>query len=97
MVIVAVYFLLQDKTNVFNGRDVFQSTSTNDAVLQPAVGPLDLSFGLGRKSMGNIYTQDTHHLAPLGVDIVGLKDMLAPEAVSTLNEAEDPQGVYVVA
>jgi hypothetical protein len=89
MVIVAVYFFLQDKTNIFNSRDVFQSTGTNDAVLQPAVRSLDFSLGLRGQGIDDIHAQDTHHFAPLGVDVIRLQDVLTPEAVSTLDEAED--------
>ncbi len=38
-----------------------------------------------------------YSVAPLGVNIVGLEDMLAPSAIACLDEAKHAQGVDVVA
>ena len=47
--------------------------------------------------MNDLHAQDLHDLFPLRISFVGLQDVLAPEAVSPLDEAEDAQGVDIIA
>ena len=97
MIVVAIDLLSQDRTGFFKGGDVLIDTRSDNSVLQPAIGPFDLAFGLGRRGEFNIHSKDAHHLSPLGVDIVRLEDMLAPDAIPSLDEAKHTQGVHVVA
>ena len=97
MAVVAIELVLQDRAGVFQGDDLVQEARADDAILEPAIGSFDFAFGLREEGIGHIDTQDTHRHAPLGIDIIGLEDMLAPDAVSSLDEAEDSQGVDVVA
>lgn len=97
MIVVAIDLLSQDRAGFFKGGDVLIDTRSDNSVLQPAVGPFDLAFGLGRQGEVNIHPKDAHHLSPLGVDIICLEDMLAPDAIPSLDEAKHTQGVHVVA
>jgi hypothetical protein len=58
---------------------------------------LDLALGLRRKSVDHLDTQDLHDLLPLGFGLIGLENVFAPQAVTSLDEAEDAQRVDVVA
>jgi hypothetical protein len=42
-------------------------------------------------------THDTHRLSPLSAYIIGFQDVLAPETISALDKAENPQGVDIIA
>jgi len=97
LVVVAIDFVFQDRADFFDGGEFFIGTGAHDAILQPAVWSFDLAFSLRRESVGNIYSQDSHHLAPLCFCLIGLEHMFAPEAVSALDEAKDPKAVHVVA
>ena len=97
MIVVAIDLVSQDRSSFFKGGDVLIDTRSDNSVLQPAVGPFDLAFGLGRQGEVNIHPKDAHHLSPLGVDIICLEDMLAPDAIPSLDEAKHTQGVHVVA
>ena len=97
MIVVAIDLLSQDRAGFFKGGDILVDARSDNAVLQPAVGSFDLAFGLGRQGESNIHPKDAHYLSPLGVDIVCLEDMLAPNAIPSLDEAKHTQGVHVVA
>ncbi len=46
-VVIAVELFMQDISYLRNLSDVFQGAGADDAILQPAVRPLNLSLGLG--------------------------------------------------
>jgi len=96
VVVVAIDFVVQDAPNFFQIGDVLQSTSADNAVLQPAVRAFDLTFGLRRESIGDVHTHQAHDLAPLRIDGIRLEHMVAPNAVALLDEAEDAQVVHIV-
>jgi len=56
--------------------------------LQPAERALNLALGLRRKGVGNPNLERAHHLAPLGINIIGLEHMIAPDAIPFLNKAK---------
>ena len=94
--IVALDFLLEDATYVFQGGEPFESTGADDPILQPTIGALDLALGLRRKGVGHIHTQQAHDLTPLRIDVIRSQDLLVPDAVPALDEAEDAQIIHVV-
>ena len=96
MVVIAVELFLQDSSYLSKLSEVFQCAGSDDAILHPAVRPLDLALGLRREGKDYVHAQQTHHLAPLGIDIVCLENMFAPEAVSSLHKTEDAQRIYIV-
>ena len=46
--------------------------------------------------MDDFDAQDPHDLLPLGIGLVGLQDVFAPQAIPPLDEAKDAQGVDIV-
>ena len=97
MIVVAIHLRSQDRACFFEGGDVLVDTRSDNPVLQPAVGSFDLAFGLRRESVGHIHSEDAHHSSPLRISIIGLEYMLAPNTVSSLDEAKDTQRIDVVA
>jgi hypothetical protein len=103
--IVAVKLITEDCPSIADVVDALQSASPHDPVLHPAIGALDLAFGLGREGMEDFHAQDLHHALPphrswglqLGIGLISLEDVLTPDAVASLDEAEDTQGVDIVA
>ena len=89
LMVVSIDFLTQDRTDLLQGDEFFPGCRSNDVVLEPTVGALDFSLGLGREGINDIDTEQGHGLFPLGVDIVGFKDGFIPEAVPVADEAED--------
>jgi len=75
--------------------DPFQGAGAHNPVLHPAIGTLDLALGLRRQGVDHLDPQELHDLLPLGIGLVGLQHMLAPQAVPPLDEAENAQGVDV--
>ena len=94
--IVALDLLLQDSPHVFEGGELFESTGTNNPILQPTKRAFDLAFGLRRKGLDHIHAQQAQTSAPLRIDLVGTQDLLVPEAIPVPDEAEDSQIVHVV-
>ena len=47
--------------------------------------------------MDDFNPQDLHHAFPLGIGLIGLEDVFAPEVVSAPDEAKDAQGIDVIA
>ena len=47
VVVVAVHFVFEHGAHFFRGGEFLEGAGSDDAVLQPAVGAFDLSFGLG--------------------------------------------------
>jgi hypothetical protein len=53
---VVVHFFLQDRASVSDSGDMFEGTGLHDAILNTAVGPFDLSFGL-REGIDHLNTE----------------------------------------
>jgi hypothetical protein len=48
VVIVAIKFIMQDAAYILQGGQFFEGTSTDDAILEPAVGAFHFTLGLRR-------------------------------------------------
>lgn len=46
--------------------------------------------------MSHADVEPAHHLSPLGLGLICLQHMLAPEAVPSVHEAEDAEGTHTV-
>jgi len=64
--------------------------------LGAAIRSFDFAFGLRRKGVGHIHTQQAQDLTPLRIDVIRSQDLLVPDAVPALDEAEDAQIIHVV-
>ena len=90
-------FVSKHGAELFDGGELFVDTGPNDPILEPAIGSFDFTFGLGREGEGDIDTEKTHHLSPLGIDVIGLEDVFSPEAIPSLDETKDSKGIDIVA
>ena len=96
LMVVSIDFLTQDRTDLLQGDELFPGGCSHDVILEPAVGTLDFSLGLGREGINDVDAEEGHGLFPLGVDIVGFKDGFIPEAVAVTDKPEDTQGIDIV-
>jgi hypothetical protein len=97
MGVVTVDFVFEDGADVFDGGELFIDTGPNDSILEPAIRSFHLTFGLRGEGKDHIDTQKPHHLSPLGIDVIGLEDVFSPEAIPSLDETKDSEGVDIVA
>jgi hypothetical protein len=95
-VVVSVDFLTKDLLGGFDGGDIFSDTSSNQMVLEPTIRSFDLSFRLRRKGISDFYIAVFQNLFPLRGDLIGLKIVLPPEGIPSLDKSEDGMGIYVV-
>ena len=96
LMVVSIDFLTQDRTDLIESDELFPGGCSDDVILEPAVGTLDFSLGLGREGINDVDAEEGHGLFPLGVDIVGFKDGFIPEAVAVTDKPEDTQGIDIV-
>ena len=89
MVVVTIDLFPQHCADVFQGGETLDGTGADDPVLEPSIRSFHLAFGLWGQSEDDLDPEKAHHLAPLGVDVVRLEHMFAPDTVPALDEAED--------
>ena len=87
--IVALDFLLEDATYVFQGGEPFESTSSHDPILEPAIRSFDFAFGLWGESIADLDRHQSHDLTPLRIDFIRLEHVLAPNTVPVLDKTKD--------
>jgi hypothetical protein len=95
-VVIAVLFELKNLPGLIDRFNVFPGTRPDDPVLEPAVRPLDLSFGLRGKRITKIDSAFLEDLFPLGIDVIRPKIMLPPDRIPALDKAENGVAVRVV-
>ena len=96
LMIVAIDFLTQDRTDLLESDELVPGGCSHDVILEPAVGAFDFSLGLGREGINDVDVEEGHGLFPLRVDVIGFKDSFIPEAVAVTDKPEDTQGIDIV-
>lgn len=71
VVVIAMAFLVQDLLGLLDVGDFFADTGSDEAVLEPAVGPLDFASGLRGKGMDDLHIAIGEDLFPLGGGFIG--------------------------
>jgi len=94
--IVALDFLLEDATYVFQGGEPFESTSSHDPILEPAIRSFDFCLWLEAKGR-----RSHPHPASAGLDATEDRRHPFPGPACArrcpgLDEAEDAQIIHVV-
>ena len=94
--VIAAEFLIEDFLGLLDFGDILADTRSDQPVLQPAIRPFNLSFGLGGQGIGHFHLTVVEDLFPLGVGFIGGEVMVSPEGVPSLDEAEDGVRIHVV-
>jgi len=76
--------------------DIFSDTSTDEVVLEPAVGSFDLTSGLGGEGMDDLDIAVLENLFPLGGGFIGQEVVLIPEGVSSSDKSEDVVRIDII-
>ena len=64
--VVALDFATQKGLSETNVSDVLSHAGSNQAILDPAIGPFDLALGLRREGIGHLDAAIVQDLFPLG-------------------------------
>ena len=96
-VIISILLSLENLPALIDRSDILSGAGSDEPILQPSIGPLDLAFRLRRERMPGLDSELSNDLFPLGVDLVGQEVVGSPVGVPPLDEAEDGVGVGVEA
>jgi len=94
--IVALNFAIKERSSGTNVSDILSHAGSDQAILDPPIGPFDLAFGLGREGIGHLDATIVQDLFPLRIHLVGEQMMFTPQGVPSLDEAKDGMGVDVI-
>jgi len=89
VVVITVDFGTEDLSSFSECLNVFSGTSSYQPILEPAIRSFDLTFSLRRERIARFDMAFSQNLFPLGIDVIGLKIVFAPERITTLNEPEN--------
>jgi hypothetical protein len=96
LVIISVEFMVENPLGLFDFVDILPDTGSDQSILEPAIGSLNFTSGLGRKGMNHLYIAILENLLPLRGGLIGQKVVFSPEGVPSLHEAKDTVGVHIV-
>ena len=96
VIVIAVDFETEDLAGLGDGLDVFSGTGSDQSILEPAIGPFDLAFGLRGERIARLDVTVAKDPFPLGVDIIGDQIMFSPDGVPALDETENGVAVGVI-
>jgi hypothetical protein len=94
--IVALDFATKEGLSGTNVSDIVSNTGSDQAILDPAIGPFDFALGLRREGIGYLDATIVQDLFPLGIHLIGEQMMLTPQGVPSLDEPKDGMGVDVI-
>ena len=94
--IVALDFATEERSSGANVSDILAHAGSDQAILNPPIGPFDLALGLGREGIGHLDATIVQDLFPLGINLVGETMVLTPQGVASLDESKDGMGVNVI-
>jgi hypothetical protein len=96
VIVIAIDFGPEDLPGFGDQLDIFSGAGTDESILEPAIRPFDLAFGLGREGITGLDVAFSEDPFPLGIDIIGDQIVLSPERVPTLDEPENGVTVGVI-
>jgi hypothetical protein len=64
-VIISVEFMVKNPLGLFDFGDILSDTGSDESILEPAIGSLDLASGLGRKGVNDLHIAILQDLLPL--------------------------------
>jgi hypothetical protein len=96
VIVIAVDFGTEDLAGLDDRLDVFSGTCSDEPILEPAIRPFDLAFGLRREGIARLDMTVPKDSFPLRIHIIRDQIVFSPERISTLDEAENGVTVGVI-
>ncbi len=96
VVVISLEFLVENPLSLLDLGDIFSDTGTDEVVLEPAIGSLDLTSGLGGEGMDDLDIAVLEDLFPLRGGLIGQEVVLIPEGVSSPDKSEDGVRIDIV-
>ena len=94
--IISVDFLVKNLLSGFNLTHILADTGSDEAVLEPAIGSFDFTFGLRGEGISNFDVTVLEDLFPLGIGVIGQQVVLSPEGIPSLDKSKDGMGVDII-
>lgn len=79
MVVKAIDFGTEDLPGLDDRLDVFSGTGSDEPILEPAIRPFNLAFGLRREGIARLDVTVPQDPFPLRVDIIRDQTIFSPE------------------
>lgn len=96
VVVIAVDFEAEDLAGLGDRLGIFSGAGSDEPILEPAIGPFDLAFGLRGERIARLDVTVAKDPFPLGVDIIGGQIMFSPDGIPALDETENGVAVGVI-
>jgi hypothetical protein len=96
LMIILVEFVVKNPLGLFDFGDILSDTGSDESVLEPAIRSFNLTSGLGRKRVNDLYIAVLENLFPLRGGLIGQKMVFSPEGVPSLDKSEDGVRIDVV-
>ena len=95
-IVVTVAFIIKNMLGVFDIFDIFADAGADEVILEPAIRPFDLAFGLRGEGVDrfDVAVLDDH--LPLRIDVVGKLLKTHVPLVSSFDIAKDRMAVRIV-
>ena len=65
LVVISVEFVVKNPLGLFDFADIFSDTGSDEVVLEPAIRSFNLTSGLGREGVNDLYIAVLENLFPL--------------------------------
>jgi hypothetical protein len=95
-IVVSVEFLPKDLLGWFDLGDIFSDAGSNQSILKPAIGSLNLSFRLRGEGVSHFDVAILQDLFPLGRSFIGQKMVCSPEGIPSLDEPKDGMAIDII-
>ena len=96
LVVISVEFVVKNPLGLFDFGDILSDTGSDESVLEPAIRSFNLTSGLGRKRVNDLYIAVLENLFPLRGSFICEEMVSIPEGVSSSDKSEDRVGVDIV-
>ncbi len=95
-VVIPVELPVEKSLGLSYVRNIFPDARSDNSVLKPLIGPLDLTLGLWRQRIDYPDVTVIKDLLSLGISLIGKFVMLSPERVPSLDKPEYGMGIHIV-
>jgi hypothetical protein len=96
LMIISVEFMVKNPLSLLDLGDILSDTGSDESILEPAIGSLDLASGLRRKGVNDLHVAVLEDLFPLRSGLIGQEVVFIPEGVSSPDESEDRVRIDIV-
>ena len=96
LVVISVEFVVKNPLGLFHFGDILSDTSSDESILEPAIGSFDFASGLGREGVNDLDVAILQDLFPLRGGLIGQEVVFIPEGVSSPDKSKDRVRVDIV-